>query len=750
MRIISKKKCIGGATMAAFLLSSGLLFYGTSSVAADFRSNYFGGLPERIDGNVLLKQIVNRSIFVNIDGANETLGTDAVTSLLGGRFTQIFGLVVKLGPDGTDNRAASFFMRTAGLYGNAPSIILKDSSGNYGYSGISAHFGNGIASIKFFGAGEDHSNYVNGTSFRRSLEDSKNLVKNDGGSVIFKRMTASDAYVLDDSATAVKMSVYVSPSSDGGGYILVTFNQAQYNEAGKLIFIGKNLTSKQFVYKVDGYTINQWMSLPVIASSSKSAFDGNFDAFVRNIPATVNPTDQYFGENESVILFSHLAKKPASREARGIGEDIWQCLSTFGLWCLERFGGAPTIDAPSHEMLVSEIVTSQPQRSNRTELTPYVSEEISPPRRLSNREDVQLAMDELACGKSDPSDISSPQECSVEDEQATSVFTNLSLNEMQSLRQALHDYADALQWGAAAAPIVNTGNGIVDQWVLQNPGRAEGLLDSLIIIARNSSAIDKPTTKGAVRNRKKAIKAQCVSNSRQEVEGEGWECVKKVAKMKGGSTERTGLPPTLNKGGVFYMSTDGAQAGNFNVLIREVSNSGLAPAGYTSENFRMMVSAIARDGAPAGLNRGVVYLMNSVNPNRHANQGVRFGFGIAHILSPGPTEEQRRRGITSGPDIGHREDWARLGVNNDAAGRALLARIIMAAISGSDAPLSSPPRVSSNGFNYARTYGSITIGNGLHYDTYTNIVIVIGSNGNVITAYPTRNSRKKSGASELR
>ncbi|WP_159082877.1 hypothetical protein [Burkholderia mayonis] len=755
-RKLAKKFFVFNSVIAASLFSS-------AANSANFVGNYYGGLPEKIVGDTLLKQLTNTSIFSKIPGNSETLGTDVAVSLSGTKFTQKFQLLVNLGAD----RSANFYIRPSSLTSSAPkSIGTNRDKSWYAFSGITARVDPSSHSVKvnLYGTAP----YKNWTTYQSKSSallfpyyiDGANSVSSNGlasdssGSGILFRWSSSANYSLDANATAAVVTVYVAPSlSDSSGYISVNINQATYDSNTGEIVIGKQLTDSLQSFYVDGYSLSQWMNLPIIASSSSAAFNDDYLSVVGNIPAGSNPTDKYFADNAAAVYLGHTVTKASARQPRGISDDFYYCLSTFGLWCVERLFGAPSIDgADDHR--IDPVIVSQPQPpSNIDSLQAYDVAEIGPPRRNPNLDDVDLAMNMLACGQEDPDDATSPLACTVDDSTAIAAFTALSLDDARTMRRALHDYADALESGAASPPTINTNNSAVNSWAIQNPELAETLLDGVISVMNSSSAVDQPSTKGAVRNRgKKMIRASCVkSSSVQEASDEGWICIKKAKVKTSDAGNRTGVPPNVQPGGQYYLQSDGTQTANFNTLIREIVNSSQIPPGFSSSNFGASVRAIARDGAPSGYNRGIVYLMNANFQGQASNTGRRFGFGLQHILSPGPSQQQRDRGITQDASIGHREDWAALGVGNDTAGQNQLTRIIMSAVTSTTAISSQAQRNSMvAGFSYARDYSSIVVANGSTYDTYTNIRIVIGGDGNIITAYPLKGAKHTQTKSDLK
>jgi len=721
-----------------------------STVSASFIGNYFGGLPQNITGDTLVKQLVNTSKFPGITGTSETFGTDVPVNFSSTRFTQKFKLLVALDQD----RSANFYIRPTGLGSTLPNIIgVNQPKGGNAFSGISARIDpvSGKMVVKLFGTADQSPVILD----QQSTLGTYSFNSLGGPSGFWLRWTNTASYSLDADATAAMMTVYVIPSVTGpGGYIAANFNQATYDGSSASIVIGKQLNSSPFYFSVDDYSLNQWMQLPVIASSSKSAFDDDYLSMAGNIPAGTTPTDKYFGDNGSAVFLEHTVTKPSSRTARGISDDIIYCVSTLGAWCLERFFGAPTLpDSSTNPPALHPVIVTQPQPpSNIDSLRAYDVLEIGSPRRLA-LDDVDVALNMQACGQENPDDVTSPNACTSDDDIAMRAFTALSLNAAMAMRQALHDYADALQSGAASPPTINTNNPAVNIWAIRNPELAESLLDSTINVMRSSTAVDQPLIGGTVRNRgKKMIRASCVqSSATNEASGEEWECVKKARSKTSDAGNRTGVPPNLQRGGQYYMRDNASQSTNFQTLVREVTNRSQIPAGFSSTNFASSVRAIARDGASPGFNRGIVYIMDANYQQSSSNTGRRFGFGLAHILSPGPTPQQLASGIAQDASIGHREEWANLGVGNNVTGQNLLARIIMAALtSTNDARRQTQRGAINGGFSYTRDYDSIMISNGSTYDTYTNIRIVIGGNGNVITAFPLKGARHTSSKSDLK
>jgi len=303
------------------------------------------------------------------------------------------------------------------------------------------------------------------------------------------------------------------------------------------------------------------------------------------------------------------------------------------------------------------------------------------------------------------------------DRQAVQAIGELSTHTLRALLATIDIYNNAAQ----SAPLhLSTGNAQLDTWLNEDIDRTTNALNAAARINEASDAKQQPSEPINLRRRKaKIVKASCASN-KMPAEGtppqsEAWECVQK-AKQKMRMTEpRIAIQPAVQSGRQFALRN----TPQFDTLARQVLNSGVSmPPGIRPAEFPVLTYAIAHDGAPSQ-NLGIIYLNDPANRVGNA----RFNYGLMHIWAPG-------RG--GGNHAGHREDWSQLpglAVNTPA----LLTRVLMAAILDDGAQFTQTRE--RNG-NIVRTYQRFTYRDGRVWYEFSNIRIVLGQNGMIITAYP--------------
>ncbi|RKP48168.1 hypothetical protein [Trinickia fusca] len=478
--------------------------------------------------------------------------------------------------------------------------------------------------------------------------------------------------------------------------IVISVSEAQVLD--QHIVAGKML-ARPFTLKISASAMARWKTAPILVTGDD-----------RGEPIT----DKLALAEQHSIAFdeSDLNKH---RERRCF-EDWLQSVYSLGAWALERLHGSPSACAsgPAHALSAPQIpITPTPEPPPNVDLTVYESTEIGG----TDIADFELAMGLTFCGMS-PLPSTSPDACTLRDREAIEAIGELSPLTLASLIERIDTYDSGTQPSGSALRLT-TGNATLDTWLNESPERARNALDSAAAIARASDTRMQPSEPLNLRKRRdKVIKASCAEYKvHLDSIDEGWECVQKAKAKRGITTPRIAVTPQLQRGGVYALRGSGLE---FDRLVRAWRNAGLSlPPGMSSAEFANLTYAIAHDGAMSGDNLGIVYLND---PDDRARTR-RFPYGVSHILAPG---------AGGGDNAGHRGDWLHLrGLS--VSSQDVLARVIMAALT--DAHAEYRQERSRNG-NVVRTYRRFIYRSDDADYVISNVRIVLGHNGMVITAYP--------------
>ncbi len=524
------------------------------------------------------------------------------------------------------------------------------------------------------------------------------------------RLSLPLARNISPSARHLLVTAYILPKNVGGlvrpslGNIALVVSEAAVN--GMNVVVGELLVPP-ISLDVGEASWKRWAQAPMLAGSGRIRHElgGNFNVD----PAFVEQRTAPFNTN-SVI---------GRRERRCI-EDWLESFYSLGTWAYERWFGAPSIctvdprlEVPGGMQINLTPVLELPRN---VDLTVYEAHEIAG----GGVTDFEVAMGIAFCDDDkDMSDASAV--CTPNDREAIAAIGELPAPVIRELLREIN----ALGNLAAAAPDpLHTGNAPLDRWLNENWERAANALNAAASIARVSAARVQSETEpvNQSRRRNNVVKTSCAENRVEPpTDNDQWTCVQSGKKqLKVADQRRVALLPNVQAAREIVWNG----AAGFNQLARAITNTARQPVGMRDTDFARLTPAIAYDGAPTGDNLGLVYINDATWP---ANTTARFRFGIEHIWAPG---------AGGGDDAGHREDWLRL--PGLAVNRQMLAPLIMQALADPAAQYTQTRR--GNG-NVARTYLSIYFRHQSRMYRLTNIRIVIGHSGMVVTAYPVRGAR---------
>ncbi len=315
--------------------------------------------------------------------------------------------------------------------------------------------------------------------------------------------------------------------------------------------------------------------------------------------------------------------------------------------------------------------------------------------------------------------------CTIADRDAISAINELSINELRALRDQAAGLGSSSQGGLRP---LHTGNAALDRWLNADRERAMNLIDAAAGVAHQSDVGVDPTQPAKKKRKGKLLKASCIdtqsAEDRQEADETPWQqCARKGKAKLNDSSVIVAVTPRVQTGGGYYQRG----TAEFERLVRSFMNSEKTPpAGLLGAEFGRHTRAIAFDAAETGDNLGLVFLNDPAE--RPGNTPQRFKYGIEHIWASG---------AGGGDNEGHRGDWNQL-PGLPVHSRELLTDIIMTALTDWQADYTQQRQ--RNG-NLVRTYRRFLFRQGETAYRITNIRIVLGQNGMVITAFPQAGAR---------
>ncbi len=661
------------------------------------------------------------------DGVLHTTTMDQVSAIkYGQNLISRIRVLVKVD---TDNRT-SFMIRAVGEDPTPDSQVSVDGYGNLGYVGLTGAINGKTLRMRYNGTGDralgptppllDSYLFTPGSGyplmkyweFKLNLEES-----------------ISDGYVL---ATLNIFSDKAQKQLFEKTNISLELNDAEYFPETGVTVVGNSLLSSPIHFRTDEYSQNQWSTYRLLYSASSEAIDERYFSG-KHIGTLSNFTqkNKYADDLQNLILAQHTAipleLPTAHHRQRRCVEDFIQSLQSLGTWALARMWGEPSICGVQNNQPLANVpplIVDEPQPTSNSNNVVYEVIEAQP--HSNNPDAFNTAMNVLACDDNVNTDADEGT-CTTEQNEAINLMGDLTHDQLETLINDVQEHLNLAEQGAVPALSVDTGNPNLDNFINHNPEVAINLLNSAMQIANASNVkpdklVSRRSKKGKKRN-DTIVTGSCANSNLEVKDDDGWQCVREIRKRTNRRVTDTvvTLPPLLQTGGQYF--TRRSAYTNFNNMIRVFNNSGVS-----SRMSRNEVSAntwaIAYDGAPAGNNRRFVVLSDANDGRRD-----RFGFGLTHIWT--------------NRDGGHQNDFMQHGFHN----QEMLARMIMEALTSVDGNPRITTRTGEGG--QRRDYAAVTFVYGRYHYLFTNVAIVVGSDGYVITAFPTRNSRLSTLEDEL-
>jgi len=384
----------------------------------------------------------------------------------------------------------------------------------------------------------------------------------------------------------------------------------------------------------------------------------------------------------------------AENRQRGCIEELIQSLQSLGTWGLTRFFGEPS---------ASGIQNHQPMENSDN----VVNEVIKTQPHSNNPNAFNTARNVLACDDNVNTDANEGT-CTTEQNDAINLMKDLTLDQLAAVINNVQEHLDREEQGAGPALSVNTGNHDLNDFINFNPELAIDMLNNAMKIASASNVKPKRRAKKG-KNRQDNVLTGAGSNGNAEIDTDD------VFQLVTNLRKRTNKKPkvALQTGGQYF--TRSSDSPNFNTMINKFNHS-MNSSRMGINDLKIHTWAIANDGEAAGSDRRFVVLSDANN----GRNGERAGFGLEHIWT-------KKQG-------GHQDDFMLRGINN----RDMLARMIMAALASTAGRPQITTRTGEGG--QRRLYAAVTFESAGSNYLFTNVVIVVGIDGFVITAFPTKNS----------
>ncbi|ALN63476.1 hypothetical protein GLA29479_2610 [Lysobacter antibioticus] len=372
-----------------------------------------------------------------------------------------------------------------------------------------------------------------------------------------------------------------------------------------------------------------------------------------------------------------------------------------------------------------QVIETQPSASPLLALGDSHTSAIANDDSFAAAMNYQVCLDRLSTEEVDEG------QCSTEERDELTSMAELSLTEAQNAAIAIDTYLNVTALGGATAvQLPTTSSPALNAIIAANPDRALSLLNHAARIGYHSGAHQTPSAPLAprvdsARGKKKRKGVGSASCTTKTVDADdGFQCAKQGVRKRRPAAEQAdviSVPARITDAGRYYRPGDSG----YGQLTRAVTNNRITlPPGITNAQFNSgagYIAAIGRDGAPPGQNLSIVYLPNVAGQRSDAD---RFRYGLQHIWTT-------REG-------GHQNDWTSLGVTS----AEMLTNLIMSAtMSRGPVTITRDP---SRPDRQRRNYGSVSFNHGLRTYLVTNVIIVVGDNGMVVTAYPSSDRRNMS------
>ncbi|MBU2899009.1 hypothetical protein [Vibrio hepatarius] len=661
------------------------------------------------------------------DGVLHTTTTDQVSDIkYGQNLISRIRVLVKVA---TDNRT-SFMIRAVGENPTPDPQVSVDGYGNLGYVGLAGTINGKTLRMRYNGTGDralgptprllDSFLFTPGSGyplmkyweFKLNLEES-----------------ISEGYVL---ATLNVFSDKAQKQLFEKTNISLELNDAEYFPETGVTVVGNSLLSSPIHFRTDEYSQNQWSSYHLLYSASSEAIDERYFSG-KHIGALSNSTQEnkYADDLQNLILAQHTAipleLPTAHRRQKRCVEDFIQSLQSLGAWAFARWLGEPSVCGVQNHQLIANVpplIVDEPQPTGNNSNVVYEVIEAQP--HSDNPDAFNTAMNVLACDDNVNTDADEGT-CTTEQNEAINLMGDLTHTQLGTIINDVQEHLNLAAQGAGPALSVDTGNQHLNDFINHNPEAAIDLLNSAMLVANASNVkpdklVSRRNKKGKKRN-DNVLTGSCANNDPEVKDDDGYQCVQKIRRRANIRPTETvvSVPPLLQTGGQYF--TRSTDSSNFHNMVLAFNNSGVSSRMNRNE-VSANTWAIAYDGAPAGNNRRFVVLSDANDGRRD-----RFGFGLTHIWT--------------NRDGGHQRDFMQHGFHN----QEMLARMIMAALTSVDGNPRITTRTGEGG--QRRDYAAVTFVYGRYHYLFTNVAIVVGSDGYVITAFPTRNSRLSTLEDEL-
>ncbi|WP_114786312.1 hypothetical protein [Vibrio tetraodonis] len=659
------------------------------------------------------------------DGVLHTATTDQVSETkYGDNLISRIRMLVKVDVD----NSASFMIRAVGEESTPDSQVSKDRDGHFGYVGLTGKINGNLLKMRYNGTGD------RALGPTPPLLDSYLFTPGSGNPLMkyweFKlnlEESIEDGYVL---ATLNIFSDKAQKQLIEKTNVSLELNDADYFPETGVTVVGNSLISSPIHFRTDDYSQNQWSSYHLLYSTSSKAVEDQFFSG-KHITAASGSTqgDRYANDAENLVLAQQTAipleLPTAHRRQKRCVEDFIQSLQSLGAWAFARLLGEPSIcGVQNHQPFanVPPLIVDEPQPTGNNNNIVYEVIETQP--HNDNPDAFNTAMNVLACDDNVNTDADEGT-CTIEQSEAINLMGDLTRDQLGAVINDVQEHLNLAAQGAGPALSVDTGNQHLNDFINHNPEAAIDLLNSAMLVANASNVkpdklVSRRNKKGKKRN-ENVLTGSCANNDPEVKDDDGFQCVQNIRRRANRRPIDTvvSLPPLLQTGGDYYTRN----SANFNTIVRAFTNSGVSSR-MTYNEVANNTWAIAYDGAAPGNNRRFVVLSDANNGRRE-----RFGFGLEHIWT--------------NRDGGHQRDFMQHGFHN----REMLARMIMAALTSVDGNPRITTRTGEGG--QRRVYAAVTFVYGRYHYLFTNVAIVVGSDGYVITAFPTRDSRLSTLEDEL-
>ncbi|GLT17017.1 hypothetical protein GCM10007938_07940 [Vibrio zhanjiangensis] len=652
------------------------------------------------------------------DGVLHTTTTDQVSDTkYGDNLISRIRVLIKVNAD----NSTSFMIRAIGENATPDSQVSIDRDGYYGYVGLTGTINGNFLHMRYNGTGD------RALGPTPPLLDSYLFTPGSGNPLMkyweFKlnlEESIEEGYVL---ATLNIFSDKAQKQLIEKTNISFELNNAEYFPETGVTLVGNSLLSSPIHFRTDEYSQNQWSSYHLLYSTSSEAIQDQY--FSGQHIGAVSPLTQehrYAKDVDNLILAQQttlpLELPTAHRRQKRCVEDFIQAVQSLGAWALARWWGEPSVCGVQNNQPIANVpplIVDEPQSTGNDNNVVYEVIETQP--HSDNPDAFNTAMNVFACDDNVNTDANEGT-CTTEQNDAINLIGDLTRDQLSTVINEVHEHLNLAAQGAGPALSVNTGNPNLDSYINHHPDVAIELLNSAMQIADASNVkpdklVSRRSKKGKKRN-DNVVTGSCANSSPEVREDDGFQCVQKIRRRanRQPTDSVVSLPPLMQTGGQYF--TRSSDSANFRTMIRAFNNIGVSSRMNRNE-VATNTWAIAYDGAAPGNNRRFVVLSDANNGRRD-----RFGFGLAHIWT--------------NRDGGHQNDFTSVGINN----REMLAHMIMAALTSTDGNVRISTRTGEGG--QRRDYAEVRFVYGGNHYVLTNVAIVVGSDGYVITAFPVKKS----------